>query len=167
MSHERTKPPYPTYGPAERPGVSWEQYFAEYQARRRPVDPVDDDDTDGDGVPGAITITQPATEVRDGGWPKGITTWRNRLLAAGWEVKVGYCAADVAETYTKAGTVKKKAHEESQWWINSVKDGRYLTISYVFDNGKPVGGRTSRRMRGQDKNLSDAWLQEIIMSEDE
>lgn len=166
---ERTKPKFPSFGPADGTGRTWHEYFTEL----RGLDRVDESDTDGDepgddlfGTFAEVVITTPGHEV-ESGWPRTIATWRNRLLAHGWQVKVGNSVAKHPDSYYKNGKLKKPAHEEQQWWVNAAKPDRYITISYNYENGKPVGNRTTRRVRGILKSFSDAEMQDAIEAEDE
>lgn len=162
---ERTKPNYQTFGPADGTGRTWHDYFREAKGRDVVVDPVDEPDDDLLESFAGVTITVPAHEVTEG-WPRALGTWRNRLLANGWEVKVGTAETNWPTTYAKNGNVKKKEHDVVVWWLNGAKPGRYVTIAYEFVNGTAVGNHTTRMIRGQYRLLSDAEMKDAVEADD-
>jgi len=123
---------------------------------------------DGDGVSESdfsyITVTTPGHEVSEG-WPTVLNTWRNRALAAGWEVKVGHSVAHHAERLWKNGSTRSPEQVRELWWINAVKDGKYITVTYTFAAGKALSQFTSRTVRGVYRLLSDKGMQEVIKGE--
>ena len=123
----------------------------------------DPDDTAEPESEPEVVITVPAHEV-ESGWPGVITTWRNRLLANDWQVKVGSATSQNPDTYWQNGNLRKAAHEGQMWWINAAKPGRYITISYYYEAGKNV--RTSRTIRGILRLLSDAEMRDAVEADD-
>lgn len=142
-------------------GRSWAEYF---KGIRQSVVPASEPADDTEPGPAAITITTPAEEV-DSGWPTALGTWRKRALENGWEVKVGHSVAHHGDRYYLNGNLAKAAHEEEQWWLNAVKGTRYVTISYCIVDGKSQSNLTYRGLRGGWKNLSDAEMKEVILSD--
>lgn len=171
MTDTRTKPRYQTFGPADGTGRTWHEYFTDYRtALGHTVDPdPEPDDTDEVEPVGTITITIPATEVPEKwfniGAPQALRTWRNRLLANDWTFKCGACQAWNDTTYYKNGNVNQPAHWEEIWWINAIKDGKYLTISYNIRGDKVYSARTMRQVRGELAALSDKAMKEMIEGE--
>lgn len=108
-----------------------------------------------------VTVTIPGHEVSEG-WPKTINTWRNRCLASGWEVKVGLSEAHYATQYHKNGNVKKNECDIKHWWLNAVKNGKYITIAYTKDADTDDTLYTSRTIRGGWRGLSDKEMQEVV-----
>lgn len=170
MPNERSKPPFPTEGPAYRPGFTWHEYFTEKRSEFKPPDPDPADDPDaGDDLPEPITITIRATEVPDkwfsAGAPRALITWRNRLLANDWEIKQGACQSWHEDRYYKNGKLDAPAHWEELWWVNAVKDGKYITVTYNIRNGAVYSARTSRTVRGEMRLYGDAEFKEMVENE--
>jgi hypothetical protein len=159
------------FGPADGTGRTWDDVLRENKeadAQRRKAkllgrdpDDVSDDEVRAEPVPEVFIA---AHEV-ESGWPSVITTWRNRLLANDWKFKVGHSAAHNPDTYWQNGNLRKAAHDVHMWWINAIKDGRYITISYALIDGKTAW--SSRTVRGVMKLQSDAYMREIVESSDE
>lgn len=156
---------YPTFGPEDGTGRDWHQYFRDLKGRDVARD-ADDDDDDLDGTFAGVVVTVPAHEV-ESGWPSVLGTWRNRLLANGWQFKIGSATSFWPTTYAKNGNVKKAEHTVVVWWINAAKPGRYLTIAYETVDGKVVPNRTSRQIRGIYRKISDAEMKDAIEAEDD
>jgi hypothetical protein len=162
-----------SFGPSDGTGRTWNEYLADEEEARRvrlrlsrmasSPDVTDVDYSDDEPIP-AITRTVPAREV-DSGWPSTINTWRNRLLANDWKVKVGFAEAHHEDLYYKNGSLRKPAHDEQMWWINAAKPGRYVTISYGYANGKNI--MTARTIRGQQRLVSDAEMKDAVEAEDD
>lgn len=155
---------YTGFGPADGTGRDWHQFFEDVRAARPGVAPGPDVSDDDDPVE-PITITTPAHEVdpdslKAAGAPGALTTWRNRLLANDWRYKVGHAAADHADTFNKNGTVKKEAHHTDTWWINAIKGGTYITITYTIVEGKTA--RSSRTVRGEMRLYGDKEMKELV-----
>jgi hypothetical protein len=163
MSNERTEPKHKTFGPADGTGRDWHQYFEDNRAASRVVAPDPDDDDD---LPEPITVTTPAHEVDEsalkGNCPRALLTWRNRLLANDFLVKVGHSIAWHEETFYKNGNPNQPEHEEHQWWINALKDGQYITISYNVVDGAANSTRTVRKLNSEMRNYGDAELKELV-----
>jgi hypothetical protein len=159
--YERTTPDYPTFGPEDGTGRSWGDYFSELKGRTAVAEPIAESDDDAPDDLGAVTIIQPAKEI-ESGWPSVINTWRNRLLANDWHVKVGHSIAHWGDQRYKNGNLKKAEHEEEQYWINAVKGSEYVTISYNVESGKTNSTRTVRRALTVPHSLSDAELRELV-----
>lgn len=161
-------------GPDDGTGRTWGEYLLDEEAKRkvalrasRYAHTVDTELPDSDDEPVAqVTITTPGHEV-ESGWPKVLSTWITRLRANGWEFKVGFSEARHEDLFYKNGNLRKAAHDEQQWWINATKLGRYITISYNYENGKNVSTRTTRLIRGVLGLQSDAAMKEAIEVEDE
>lgn len=172
---ERTKPLFATDGPEDGTGRDWHEYFEDYRAnqRGRIVAVAADSDTDSDVEPdeSAITVVIPAHEVPENwfniGAPQGLRTWRNRLLANDWTYKCGGAVAWAADSFYKNGNLNQAAHWIDTWWINAIKDGKYITISYTMRDGVVYGARTSRTVRGEMRLVGDKELKAIVEGEDE
>lgn len=156
----RSKPLHPTEGPGD--GRTWHEFFRTIREDRiAAAAGPDPDSIDDDDLPGTITITEPPHEYTEK-LPQGLSTWRNRLLANDYEVKVGRSVAWHADTFWKSGKLRKGAHSESQIWINAWDGVRYVTVSYNFIDGKTVSQNTVRKVSGIGHNLSDAELRELV-----
>jgi hypothetical protein len=154
---------YATFGPEDGTGRSWNDYFRAIKGRPDP-DAEPADDGDDDDLSGSVTVTIQAHELSDG-WPQSINTWRNRLLANSWTVKVGHCKAVWDDQYYKNGNLKKLAHEEEQYWVDAVRGDKYVTISYNYVDGKVQGQRTFRQVKSEwFRKYSDKEMQELIKS---
>ena len=168
----RTVPQFRSTSPD---GEDWETYFrrmhneGKINNAHRPETEPDPDDSDDD-LPEPVVITTPAHEVLDESElrqiPRGLKTWRNRLIANDWETKVGHCVAWCETSYYGNGNVRAEEHEEEQWWINAVKDGKYLTISYNLRNGETYGANTVRKLSGVGRNIGDKELKEMVETND-
>lgn len=110
-----------------------------------------------------VTVTVPGHEVFEG-WPNTLQTWRKRLLDAEWLVKMGFAQAHHDTTYYKNGNVNAEEHDEETWWINALKGGKYVTISYTYapKKDKMTNIFTARQVRGVNRNLSDKEMQEAV-----
>lgn len=124
-----------------------------------------DSDESGTDLFSSVVVTSPAREV-ESGWPSVLNTWRNRLLANDWQVKVGTATSFWPTTYAKNGNVKRAEHEVVVWWINAAKPKRYITIAYETVDGKIVPNRTTRMIRGIMRLLSDAEMKDAVEAED-
>jgi hypothetical protein len=170
LTDTRTKPRYQTFGPADGTGRTWHDYFNDLKGRTvEPVAP-EPDDTDEVESLGNVIITIPGQEIPEKwfnlGAPRALLTWRNRLLANDWEFKCGASQARNETTYYKNGNVNQPAHWEEMWWINAIKDGEYVTISYNLRDGKVYSARTSRTMRSRWGLLGDKEMKELVEAED-
>ena len=114
-----------------------------WQERLRPVD--DPDEVD---LGGAVAVISPAREVK-AGWPRALSPWVNLALANDWHVKVGTSSASVADSFHKKGTIKKRAHDIDQWWMNATKkvgfEWVYVTASCTYEGGRATGTTFSRK----------------------
>jgi hypothetical protein len=108
-----------------------------------------------------IHVTTPGHEIHEG-WPKVITTWRNRLLASDWLVKVGLSESHFDEQLHKNGNVKKAEHDVKTYWLNGLKGSQYVTILYDFDAETGDTIRTSRTVRHVERLLGDKEMQAVI-----
>lgn len=168
MPTERSKPLFPTYGPEDGSGRDWHQYFTELK-RGNHVEVASSDDGDSDDLPESITVVIPATEVPENwfniGAPQSLRTWRNRLLANDWTFKCGASQAWHEDKYYKNGNLDQPAHFEEVWWINAIKDGKYITISFTLRDGKVYSARTSRTVRGEMRLYGDKEFKEMVESD--
>jgi hypothetical protein len=170
MPTDRSKPLFPTYGPDDGSGRDWHQYFTELKRSSHvEVDPADDADSDSVSEP--ITVVIPATEVPEDwfnvGAPQSLRTWRNRLLANDWTYKCGASQAWHDDRYYLNGNLDSPAHFEEVWWINAIKDGVYITISFTLRGDKVYSAHTARRVRGEMKNYGDKEFKAIVEGTDD
>jgi hypothetical protein len=156
-STQRTEVPFPT---TYVDGRSWKQYFEDYFSALHKDDGVEEDEDDSP----AYTILVPGHETTEKP-PSALGTWRKRLETAGWLVKVGVAVARREAVYyaDRRRGIKDVAREETTWWLNAAKpDGRYITVTYVYTDGKAIASRTSRTANNAPGLLTDAYLQELV-----
>ena len=149
-------------GPAHMPDKTWSEYYAELRDHDGDtVADVADGEDDAEEAP--IEVTVPAHEIEEG-WPSSIGTWRKRLIAGGWDLKVGHSQAEIADVWRKDGSaIRYPAWTCDTFWIDAVRDDDYVTIAYTFKDGKSQSARTLRHSRKLwYKKFGDKQMQEYV-----
>lgn len=158
-------------GPEHMPDKTWSEYYAWLRDRDGDTaPPVGDSDAESDAPEepeAAIVITVPAHEIEEG-WPTALGTWRKRLIAGGWDLKVGHASAEVADVWLVDGSaIRYPGWTCDTYWINAVLGDDYLTIGYTLKNGASLSNRTLRHSaKYWWRKWSDKEMQDYVMGTD-